>query len=52
MADLVLPQLVPLCLKFSSDGEKKEFAVYDVLVTIDSFILGGHLLTCNFNRLI
>jgi len=24
-ADLVLPQLVPLRLKFSSDGEKREF---------------------------
>jgi len=24
-ADLVLPQPVPLCLRFSSDGEKREF---------------------------
>jgi len=41
-ADLVLPQLVPLCLKFSSDEEKREFAVYGVLGTIVSFILDGH----------
>jgi hypothetical protein len=41
-ADLVLPQPVPLCLKFSSDGEKREFAMYGVLGTIASFILDGH----------
>ena len=41
-ADLVLPQPVPLCLKFSSDGEKREFAVYGILGTIASFILDGH----------
>jgi len=37
-ADLVLPQPVPLCLKFSSDGEKRKFVVYGVLKTITSFI--------------
>jgi len=42
-ADLILPQLVHLCLKFSSDGEKREsFAMYGVLGTITSFILDGH----------
>jgi len=41
-ANLVLPQPVPLCLKFSSDGEKREFAMYGVLGTIASFILDGH----------
>jgi hypothetical protein len=37
-ADLVLPQPVPLCLKFSSDGEKREFAMYGILGTIASFM--------------
>jgi len=41
-ADLVLPQPVPLCLKFCSDGEKREFGVYGVLGTIASFILDDH----------
>jgi len=30
-ADLVLPQPVPLCLKFFLNGEKREFSVYGVL---------------------
>jgi hypothetical protein len=30
-AVLVLPQPVPLCLKFSSDGERESFAVYGIL---------------------
>ncbi|KEH41887.1 hypothetical protein MTR_1g056930 [Medicago truncatula] len=41
-ADLVLPQPVPICLKFSSDGEKREFSTYGVLGTIASFILDDH----------
>jgi len=42
VADLVLPQPVPLCLKFSSDGEKRMFVVYGVLGIIASFILDDH----------
>ncbi|AES96151.1 hypothetical protein MTR_5g033840 [Medicago truncatula] len=41
-ADLVLPQPVLLCLKFSSDGEKRKFAVFGVLGTITSFTLDDH----------
>jgi len=41
-ADLILPQPVLLCLKFSLDGEERVFAVYGVLGTIASFILDGH----------
>jgi len=41
-AYLILPQPVHLCLKFSSDGEKREFAVSGVFGTIASFILDGH----------
>jgi len=40
-ADLVLPQLVPLCPKFSSDGENS-FVVYTVLGIIASFIFDDH----------
>jgi len=54
---LVIPQPVPLCLKFFSDGEKNRYLyasssfqmgrresmpVYGVLGTIASFILDGH----------
>jgi len=40
-ADLVLLQPVLLCLKFSLDGEKREFCRYGVLGTIVSIISDG-----------
>lgn len=35
--DSVLPQSVPLGLKFSSDEENREYIMYDVLGTIESY---------------
>jgi len=42
-ADLVLPQPVPLCLRFSSDGEKREFCRVRCIGDHSLFYIGWSL---------